>query len=353
MSLNKIIFLRNEIYENEFRTPLIPSDIKILIKNNYIVYVQSSNYRIYPDILYETEGAIITLDNWYNEKYNKCLIIGIKELDNLDKLNNHTHLYFSHSFKKQKNANIILNAFKNSNSIIYDFEFFFSLNQENLKKRIISFGYFAGIVGAILGLKQFYNKKMILNNISNLTPWKSFNEILNYINYEKVYFNNSQNKIQIAIIGAEGKCGTGVQYMLNFLNIKYQKINKNYNNENSDIMVDFKKYDIIFNCILLNELYNKIWFNTNMIYDKDIVIVDISCDYSKINNPIKLYDKATSWNEPVFKYNKFIDIIAIENLPSLLPFESSNDFSKNCVDLLLNYGNEIWKNNLEVFKKKI
>jgi saccharopine dehydrogenase (NAD+, L-lysine-forming) len=346
MSLNQIIFLRNEIYENEFRTPLIPSDIKILINNNYLVYVQSSNHRIYSDILYEKEGAIITLDNWYNEKYNKSLIIGLKELDNLDKLNNHTHLYFSHSYKRQKNANIILNAFKKSNSIIYDFEFFFSLNKEN-NKRIIAFGYFAGIIGSILGLKQFYNKKMKLNNISNLTPWISFNQILSYINYEKIYFNNNQNNIKIAIIGPEGRCGKGVHYMLNYLNIKYNKFDKN------DTMIDLKNYDIVFNCILLNEMYNKIWFDTNIIYDKDIVIVDISCDYSKINNPIKLYDKATSWKEPVFKYNEFIDIIAIENLPSLLPFESSNDFSKNCTELLLNYGNEVWKNNLEVFKKHI
>jgi saccharopine dehydrogenase (NAD+, L-lysine-forming) len=348
MSLNQIIFLRNEISENEFRTPLIPSDIQILIKNNYIVYVQASSHRIYPDILYQKEGAIITTDNWYNEKYNKCLIIGIKEINNLDKLNNHTHLYFSHCFKKQKNANIILNAFKESNSIIHDFEFFFYLNKEN-NKRIIAFGYFAGIIGSILGLKQFYNKKMKLNNISNLTPWISFNQILNYINYEKIYFNN-QNNIKIAIIGPEGRCGKGVQYMLNYLNIKYKKIE---NSDKTDTMIDLKNYDIVFNCILLNEMYNKIWFDTNIIYDKDIVIVDISCDYSKINNPIKLYDKATSWKDPVFKYNEFIDIIAIENLPSLLPFESSIDFSKSCTELLLNYGNEVWKNNLEVFKKHI
>jgi saccharopine dehydrogenase (NAD+, L-lysine-forming) len=351
MSLNQIIFLRNEISENEFRTPLIPSDIKILIKNNYTVFVQSSTHRIYSDIFYQKEGAIITTDNWYNEKYNKCLIIGIKEINNLDKLYNHTHLYFSHCFKKQKNANIILNAFKESNSIIHDFEFFFYLNKEK-NTRIIGFGYFAGIVGTILGLKQFYNKKIKLNDISNLTPWKSFNEILNYINYEKIYFNNLNN-IKIAIIGSEGRCGKGVQYMLNYLNIKYQKIDNNENIENSDTFINLKNYDIIFNCILLNEMYNKIWFDTNMIYNKDIIIVDISCDYSKINNPIKLYDKATSWKDPVFKYNEFIDIIAIENLPSLLPFESSNDFSKSCTKLLLDYGNEVWKNNLEIFKKQI
>ena len=34
-----IIYLRNEINNNEYRTPLIPIDINILIKNNFIIYV--------------------------------------------------------------------------------------------------------------------------------------------------------------------------------------------------------------------------------------------------------------------------------------------------------------------------
>jgi alanine dehydrogenase len=342
MSSRLKIFIRKEIYENEIRTPLIPKDVKILIDNNFIVYVQSSNYRIYSDELYEKEGAIITVDNWFNEKYKKAIIIGIKEIDNLEKLNNHKHLYFSHSYRKQKNSNIILNAFKESNSIIYDFEFFLNNN-----KRIIAFGCFAGFVGAILGIKQFYNKKMQLNNINNLSPWLSFEEMFNYI-YINIEDESSTSKykifnndIKIGIIGSEGRCGTGVKFILDIFNIKYIKYMKHKNFENN--------YDIIFNCILLDEKYDKIWFDKNTNFLKDTVIVDISCDYTKKNNPIQLYNKATSWIEPVFKYNKFVDIIAIENLPSLLPFESSNDFSKNCKNLLLQYGSEIWRNNLEIF----
>jgi len=49
MSSNLIIFLRNEVYENEIRTPLIPSDIKILINNNFTVFVESCPFRIYAD----------------------------------------------------------------------------------------------------------------------------------------------------------------------------------------------------------------------------------------------------------------------------------------------------------------
>jgi hypothetical protein len=91
----------------------------------------------------------------------------------------------------------------------------------------------------------------------------------------------------------------------------------------------------------------------NKINPKDSTLTTLIEDYTKINNPIQLYNSSTSWNEPVFKYNEFVDIIAIENLPSLLPYESSNDFSKKCTELLLQYDNEIWNNNLLEFYNAI
>jgi saccharopine dehydrogenase (NAD+, L-lysine-forming) len=171
------------------------------------------------------------------------------------------------------------------------------------------------------------------------------NYLVNNIHLE--FFND----IKIGIIGANGRCGKGVQFILDKLNIKYIKIIKEiYCEINCEKMTDF---DIIFNCILLDEKYDKTWFDHNTVFIKDIVIIDISCDYQKDNNPIKLYNNSTSWKEPVFVYNKFVDIIAIENLPSLLPYESSINFSNKCTDLLLQYGNNIWKNNLEIFYNAI
>ena len=178
---------------------------------------------------------------------------------------------------------------------------------------------------------------------------KGLQRMINYIvyNIHLDFFND----VKIGIIGANGRCGKGVQFILDKLNIKYIKIIKENNSENkSEINCDF---DIIFNCILLDEKYDKTWFDQNTVFIKDIVIIDISCDYQKNNNPIKLYNNSTSWKDPVFVYNKFVDIIAIENLPSLLPYESSINFSNKCTDLLLQYGNNIWKNNLEIFYNAI
>jgi saccharopine dehydrogenase (NAD+, L-lysine-forming) len=77
--------------------------------------------------------------------------------------------------------------------------------------------------------------------------------------------------------------------------------------------------------------------------------VDISCDYSKLNNPIQLYSAATTWKKPVYKPSEHISIIAIENLPSLLPRESSIHFSKQLTRLLLENDEDIWQSNKNYF----
>jgi len=337
-----ILYIRNERNINEHRTPLIPRHVKDLINNGFIIYIQSSVHRIYTDLEYTLVGATITNKCWHDSLFNNALIIGLKDFINLHKLSYHTHIYFSHCYKNQLYSERILDAFAKSNSCIYDFEYF--LNKDN--KRIIAFGYYAGLVGCVLGLNQYYNKINNKSNINNLLPWNSYKEMINTIQLK------IDNKLKICIIGSTGRCGLGVQYILKELNLPFDIINKD-DLINEDIL---RKYDLIYNCILLDEKYNKIWFDKNTNFNKSIIIVDISCDYSKVNNPILLYNNATNWIEPVYNYNKFADIIAIDNLPSLLPKESSDSFSYTFFNLLLEYAedpNNYWINNRNVFLTKI
>jgi saccharopine dehydrogenase (NAD+, L-lysine-forming) len=337
----KTMYIRKEANESEHRTPIIPNDIVILIKNNFIIYVEKSNNRIYKDQDYQLNGAILTEKPWWDNEFKNTLIIGLKDI-NLNKLHNHKHLYFSHSYKNQFGSQEILSQFKNSKSIIYDFEYF--LDDSN--KRIISFGLFAGINGCILGLLQFINKRLYNININNLNCWNSKDIILKNIKKNLFLFD----KIKIAIIGANGNCGNGVIQILNCLNIEYTIFYKNTDKST------LKNFDIIYNCITLNENYNEIWFDNSDTFLKPLIIVDISCDYSKNNNPIKLYNKATTWENPVYSYNNFVDIIAINNLPSLLPNDSSDYFSEKCISLLLNIetdDNKYWEKNHNIFYRNI
>ena len=339
--MDKLIYIRAELNLDEHRCPIVPNDIQELIKNGYKIIVESSKNRIFSDDDYKNNGAIITLKKWYDEEYKLGIIIGLKELSSLEMLDNHTHVYFSHSYQNQLNSRKILDAFKYSNSIIYDFEYF--LNDD--KRRIIGFGYYAGYVGGCLGILQSYTKQKTGKNINNLVGWNSELELLNEIN--KIP-DNFKKTLLIAVIGPEGNCGNSLIQLLDKLDINYVKYLKN----SSKINLEY--YDIIFNCIKLDENLNETWFHYTTNYIKPITIIDISCDYIKSNNPIKIYNQSTSWETPVYSYNKYVDIIAIDNLPSLLPRDSSIYFSNKCKKLLIDsIESQVWINNKNIYMNKI
>ena len=427
-----MIYLRNEINTNELRTPIIPNDIPKLLNMGFVVYVESSCHRIYTDSEYTACGAIVTNDKWYNEKFTKAMIVGLKELENMDRLNKHTHMYFAHCYKNQAGSRGILKQFARSGSYLYDFEYFLEPNTNNTDryasftplnlratlpinelhlctfktptswavmsergdadcafsrrerngvkgnppmegcpilnlhrcKRIISFGFYAGMVGCVLGLEQYLCKQQTATNVSNLQCWESKEHMMKNINYYLIKNQQAFANLNIAIIGAKGNCGTGVKNILRHLIMLYKiKIKRDENPDKSCL----HKYDIVFNCINLKETCEEVWFSPETRFEKPIVIVDISCDYSKSNNPIAIYTEPTTWVEPVYSYNSYVDIIAINNLPSLLPRDSSNYFSGKCVELAKQYTplngthssvqqdvhDSVWKRNRQIFLSQI
>ena len=70
------------------------------------------------------------------------------------------------------------------------------------------------------------------------------------------------------------------------------------------------------------------------------MIGDIACDPDSDYNPVPIYDRATTWEEPALRVheNPPLDIMAIDNLPSLLPRESSLDFAEQLLPSLLDLG---------------
>ncbi len=357
------IFIRREIYENEFRTPIVPKDIPFFIFHNVGIIIQTSMNRIFEENEYRKYGAQITDLEWYELDFVDNInlwIIGIKELNNpeevLKKKNFYTHLYFAHCYKKQPYAENLLDYFKTSGSILYDFEYF-SING----KRQIAFGEYAGFVGCALGLIQYSIQRGMYDTFFPIDrPWNSKKNLINdcsscisYINKksktssEKLFEQESPTKI--AIIGY-GRCSRGVQNFLQIFDIDYQIFDKK-----SDKSV-LNTYNIIFNCIHLNEKI-PVWFDETTEFNQETVIVDISCDYSHPFNPISIYNSKTTWEEPVFYYKPNVSVIAIDNLPSLLPNESSTEFSDNFKNLFRLYLqgdiNQVWENNFLLFKSKI
>lgn len=325
------LFLRAETYPNEQRTPLVPSDIEILKNAGIRVIVQSSPSRIFPDSAYAAiSGVEVTTKDWFDPEFNDCFIVGIKQLSHLTNLDHHRHLYFSHSFKGQDGSTQILQHFQRSQSKLYDCEFL----TDAQGKRLIAFGFFAGLVGGALGLLQVAAHQ----NGSNLGPlkaWNSFEELMRCLPH--------LDSLSIALIGPNGRCGKGVQTLLASLGLQATQFTR----ENPPTALE--AFDLIYNCIQLEESHTDVWITKDTQFHKPTIVVDISCDASKPNNPIAVYTSPTTWDHPVDSPLPNLSIIAIENLPSLLPRESSIAFS-NSLTTLLKKDHEVFDRALAVFE---
>lgn len=324
MLFQKVIYLRGESNRNEKRTPITPSDCCKLSENGFLIYVQKSHFRIYSDQEYEENGAIVTDLPWYDQMFQHSLIVGLKEFPELDRLSKHSHLFFSHSFRKQANSDKILDAFCSTQSKLFDFEYV----TDDEKNRLLAFGEYSGLVGAVLGL-LFYENSFL----PALSPWASFEEMV----------SNLPDKLRvdpkIAVIGPNGRCGTGVCKILNHFSIPFTLI---FRETDKSCLTE---YDIVYNCILLDSDCKEVWLTSNTEFPRRFLLVDISCDPTKPNNPFPVYSEATSWTKPVHSdpLIKNLDIIAIDNLPSLLPRESSDHFSSLLTKILLSDDTPIYR----------
>lgn len=88
------------------------------------------------------------------------------------------------------------------------------------------------------------------------------------------------------------------------------------------------------------------------------VIGDIACDPDSDFSPIKVYDRATDWIAPALRVanDPVLDVTAIDNLPSMLPLESSQDFAAQLLPSLLSLsdlGDGVWGRAAAVFEENL
>ena len=76
----KSIWLRCETKQFEQRTPLIPADAGVLVKQGYPIYVESSQGRIFKDEEYKKVGCEIKSASSWTEAPLDAVILGLKEL---------------------------------------------------------------------------------------------------------------------------------------------------------------------------------------------------------------------------------------------------------------------------------
>ena len=360
-----------ESRNDENRTPLVPEHIKKYKESNPNInfIIQPSNNRCFSDEEYELSGAKI------NENLNECSIIfGVKEIDPNILINNRTYLFFSHTFKinkQQKNIEKhkkdLLLSILNKKITLIDYE---NIRGKN-GTRCLGFGRFAGIVGC-------YNTLNLLLKVLGKQSLASAYKINDYerlvLNLKNLYFP----KTKILVTG-DGRVAKGVIELLNQTNIKavskkdflekkfdqpifcnletkdYVTNNSstNFNLEHfinnpqdysSSALQYLKETNILISAHYWDPSSPKIFENEDLKDLQNLKIVgDITCD---INGSVPTTIRSTTIEEPNYwieRYNlKEIDenndgiaVMAVDNLPSELPRDSSTEFSEGIINEVL------------------
>ena len=366
---NKIITLAvlKEARIDENRSPFSPSQISNLLDkfSNLKIIVQPSKRRCFKNEDYLKVGAQIT-----DDLSSADIIFGVKEVDISTLIKDKTYLFFSHTSKVRqyigqtlKDDSVIykkelLKKIINKNITLIDYENVRDVSGEGY--RYLGFGRFAGIIGT-------YNTLNLYLKLSNKRPLSRAFEINNYEQIKKLISNQNFNKIKILLTGS-GRASKGAIEMLEHANIKQVSINdylnKKYNEaifsnisakehierkDGKDIS-KVKNYlfdtDIFIACHYWDPKFPKLFFPKHINEFKNLKIIgDVTCD---INGSVPTTIRSTSIAKPYYSINtdsmkeielgnKGIAVMAVDNLPSELPQDSSEEFGSSVISEILPY----------------
>lgn len=325
----RLLWLRHETKAFEERTPVTPKACRTLIKLGHKVAVESSKSRIFTDEEYSKVGCeIVKTGSWITAPTD-AFILGLKDLPNDTFPLNHRHIYFAHSFKGQAGARDLLKRFIIGGGKLYDIEYLV----DKKKKRVAAFGHWAGFTGAGLALKLWAYKKLNLS-ITDLTPLMPYGSSEEFVEKVGGFLDLVGEKPKALILGHKGRSGLGAQALFRQLGIDFDGWGRK-ETANGPIK-GILKYDILVNTVLINEATNPFITKACLEDNKNLSIIsDISCDPNGPYNPLPLYNSCTTMDNPVHKVSDQVDLLAIDHLPSLLPRESSEDFSAQLLPFII------------------
>lgn len=349
------------------RVPLTPEACRKIMDTypEVAIFVQSSPNRCIPDAAYEALNIPVVSD------VSHCdILAGVKEVPIKDLVSDKTYFFFSHTIKQQPYNQPLMHALIEKGITMIDYETLV----DDKGKRLIGFGYFAGVVGAHNGLLTYGRKhrSYILKPAHEVSDKDALIDL-----YSSIQFPN----IKVAVTGG-GKVSHGAWDILAaagfqevspaaYLTEKfdypvYTKLTVDYLYKNADGTFDkteFYKHPSTFDNAFLpyasvtDILVNGIFWKDDIVrlFEKDdvrepsfriSVIADVACDIdgsvplnqgaSTIANPVYGIDRhSLEQVDPYIDDTDIIDIMAVDNLPNELPRDASAHFSKVFVDLLI------------------
>ena len=325
------LWVRAEQRPNEERVGLAPEGAAALIKAGIRVTVEHSSVRAIGIEGYIAAGCEIAAENLWPEAPADAIIFGLKELPEDGTPLTHRHIMFGHAYKGQPAGRVLLQRFKAGGGSLYDLEYL--VNEDG--RRVAAFGYWAGYAGAAISLKCWAAQQRggIAGPVAKY-PGKT--ALLADLAAEMA----GMTPPRAIVIGALGRVGTGASDLCEALGVAVTKWDI-AETASGGPFPQILQHEIFLNCILARPGC-PVFVPASAKTDARAltVIGDIACDPTSDFSPIKVYDRVTEWDAPALRVADAppLDVTAIDNLPSLLPVESSMDYAAQLLPSLATLG---------------
>ncbi|MGJ8545674.1 MAG: saccharopine dehydrogenase [Sulfitobacter sp.] len=334
------LWLRAEQRANETRVGLTPDGVTALLAAGFTVTVEHSASRVIPDAAYGATGAHMAPEGSWPDAPGDAIIFGLKELPDDGTPLPHRHIMFGHAFKGQLSGKALLNRFTSGGGTLLDLEYL----TNDTGRRVAAFGYWAGYAGAAVAVLAWAAQQS--DQISGpITPYRNAQALTDALS--ALLAPHDRSALSALVIGALGRVGTGASDLCKALDIPVTPWDM-AETAHGGPFPQILDHTLFFNCILAGP-------HTPVFVPKSAttapralrVIGDIACDPDSDYNPVPLYDRATTWEAPALRVHDAppLDVTAIDNLPSMLPLESSEDFAAQLLPTLRDLGTDspVWK----------
>lgn len=308
------LWVRAEQRVHEERAGITPEGVARLLAAGFAVTVEQSRQRAIPIAAYRATGCAIAHEGTWPDAPRDAIIFGLKELPDDGTPLPHRHIMFGHAFKGQPAGQRLLARFRAGGGALYDLEYL----TDEAGRRVAAFGYWAGYAGAAISALAWAAQAQG----GRAGPVSTFADAGALAGAVKDALDSTrQPRPDALIIGALGRVGTGAADLCTAVDIAPTRWDID-ETAHGGPFPQVLAHGIFLNCILARP-------GTPVFVPADAgtapralrVIGDIACDPDSAFSPVKVYDRATSWDAPVLRVHDAppLDVMAIDNLPSLLP----------------------------------
>jgi saccharopine dehydrogenase (NAD+, L-lysine-forming) len=346
-----LFWLREEARATERRAAIGPLQAEALVRAGAEVMVEGSGKRVFGDHAYAAAGCGLAAGGSWTEAPKDAVILGLKELPPAPATLRHRFIHFAHLYKEQAGWDAEIARFEAGGGQLYDLEYL----TDGEGRRIAAFGFWAGWIGAALAAWRFRARRLgIAGPEAGIQGFASRSEVEMIL--RDLAERDRGEAPRALVVGARGRSGQCAIKALRAAGIAATDWEKP-ETENLD-RAALLGHEILVNCVLVTGP-GLLLANAGHLRSPGArleLIADVSCDPLSAFNPLPLYRAPTSWEAPFITVGenaagRIVELMAIDNLPSLLPKEASEDFAAQLLPALLDFPTgEVWERSLQAFE---